>query len=261
MGIIYEFSNFGTIRDYHTEKGENLSFYEHMHYSFELFVVNSGESLVTIDNVTYTLHEGEAVLIFPNQRHNFKSKKSTHRYWLFSQNLVEAFSHRVLYKIPKNNKFTPNKDIIKMLESTKISDSLLKKKGAIYSLLADFDEKAEYTEKNKLNLDFLDKVLDFVEKNYGNDCSLSKVSSQLGYSYSYISKCFQKSVGISYNSFVNQFRISKSCYLLKNTDLSILECSIECGYNSVYSFMRNFKQICKVTPSEYREKRLVIPLF
>ena len=261
MSIIYEFSNFGTIKDYYTKRGENLSFYEHMHHSFELFVVNSGKSLVTINDVTYALHAGEAVLIFPNQRHKFKSEKSKHTYWLFSQNLVEAFSRHVLYKIPKNNKFTPREDIIKMLESTRENDSLLKKKGAIYSLLADFDENAEYVDKSKLNLEFLDKALDFVEKNYGNDCSLSRASSQLGYSYSYISKCFQKSVGISYNSFVNQFRISKACYLLKSTSMSVLDCSIECGYSSVYSFMRNFKQICGVTPSEYREKRLVIPLF
>lgn len=259
--MIYEFSNFGTLQDFFTKKGKNLSFYDHMHYSFELFYVTNGEVKVYINDEEYILHKGEAVLIFPNQKHSFASVQSEHIYCVFSQKLVEAFSSRVLYKIPTSNKFRPSQSVVDMVFSVKETDSILKKKGALYSLLAEFDRVAEYIEKDSLNLYFLDKVLDFVENNYALDCSLSKASSQLGYSYSYISRHFQKSFGISYNSFVNQFRISKSCYLLKNTDMSVLECSIECGYSSVYSFMRNFKSICKMTPSEYREKRPVVPLF
>ncbi len=259
--MVYEFSNFGTIQDYFTKSGENLSFYEHMHNSFELFVVSEGESTVSIDNNNYILHKGEAVLIFPNQQHSFLSKKSKHTYWIFSQELIKAFSTQVHLKIPTNNKFTPSKQAIDILFDTSEFDSALKKKGALYYLLSEFDKEAKYIEKNKINANFLDRVLEFVENNYSGDCTLSNASNSLGYSYSYISRHFHKSFGISFSSFVNQFRISKACYLLKNTDLSIIECSMECGYASVYSFMRNFKSICNVTPSEYREKRLVLPLF
>ena len=259
--MIYEFSNFGTTQDYFTKSGENLSFYAHMHNSFEFFLVTEGKTTVNIGGIDYTLNKGEAVLIFPNQVHSFSSVKSKHTYWIFSQDLIKAFSSQVLYKIPANNNFTPTKAVLDMLYNTKESDSLLKKKGVLYSLVAEFDETTEYVEKDRLNLHFLDRALDFIENNYMKDCSLSNSANHLGYSYSYISKRFQKSFGISFNSFVNQFRISKACYLLKNTDISILECSIECGYASVYSFMRNFKSICNVTPSEYREKKPVVPLF
>ncbi len=259
--MIYEFSNFGTTQDYFSKSGENLSFYDHMHNSFELFFVLEGEMKVTINDYEYTLTEGEAVLIFPNQAHSYSSEKSKHTYWLFSQELIKAFSTQVHLKIPVNNKFTPTKQAINMLLGTKGYDSALKKKGALYYLLSEFDKEAKYVEKSKMNTHFLDKALEFVENNYSGDCTLSNASNSLGYSYSYISRHFQKSFGISFSSFVNQFRISKACYLLKNTDLSIIECSMECGYASVYSFMRNFKSICNVTPSEYREKRLVLPLF
>ncbi|MBO5312834.1 MAG: helix-turn-helix transcriptional regulator [Clostridia bacterium] len=259
--MIYEFSNFGTTKDYLAQSGENLSFYEHMHNSFELFLVTDGEMRVTINGAEYILRGGEAVLIFPNQAHSFSSVRAKYTYWLFSQELVKAFSTQVMYKVPVSNRLVPSRTAVSMLQGTREWDSLLKKKSALYAFLAEFDERAEYIEKDRLNLSFLDRALDFVESNYKGDCSLSSASNYLGYSYSYISKRFQKSFGISFNSFVNQYRISKACYLLKNTDMSILECSIECGYTSVYSFMRNFKSICKVTPSEYREKRLVIPLF
>lgn len=259
--MIYEFSNFGTIQDFYTKGGENLSFYEHMHNAFELFLVLDGESKITINDEEYTLGKGEAVLIFPNQRHSFSSKVSKHRYWIFSQELIKAFSSQHLYKVPKSNKFSPSERAVEMLSCVNSDDSSLKKKGALYLILAEFDSAREYVEKETLNLHFLDKALKFVEENYMDDCSLSSASSKLGYSYSYISRHFQKSFGISYNSFVNQFRISKACYLLKNTDMSVLECALDCGYTSIYSFMRNFKSICGVTPSEYREKKLVLPLF
>ncbi len=259
--MVYEFSNFGTMQNYFIKSGENLSFYEHMHNSFELFLVLEGETIVTVNEIEYILSAGEAVLIFPNQAHSFFSKRAKHTYLIFSQDLVKAFSSQVLYKIPKSNKFTPSKEILNLLFKTGVNDSLLKKKGVLYSLLSEFDETAEYIEKDRLNLRFLEKALEFVENNFTGDCSLSNASSQLGYSYTYISKHFQRSFGISFNSFDKQYRISKACHLLKNSDLSVLECSMECGYSSLYSFIRNFKAICNVTPSEYRKKRPVIPLF
>lgn len=259
--MIYEFSNFGTTQDYFTKSGKNLSFYAHMHNSFELFFVSEGETTVTVNEIDYILHKGEAVLIFPNQIHSFSSVKSKHTYWIFSQNLIKAFSSQVLYKIPTSNKFVPSKEVLSLLFNTKIDAPLLKKKGVLYSLLAEFDETAKYAEKDRLNLRFLDKALDFIENNYMKNCSLSNAANHLGYSYTYISKHFQKSFGVSFNSFVNQYRISKACDILKSTDMSILECSIECGYASVYSFMRNFKSICNITPSEYREKKPVVPFF
>ncbi len=259
--MVYEFSNFGSKDYYYLKHGEDLTFYSHLHRSFELFVLTEGESTVTIDSVDYKLHKGEAVLIFPNQPHSYSSTNEKHFYCIFSQELVREFSRQTSKLLPRSNKFTPSVNLINMLLDTSPSDSILKKKGALYSLCAEFNQVAEFVKKKGASSLLIDNILSFVESNYSKDCSLEYASSQLGYSYSYLSRYFQKSIGISFNSFVNQFKISKACYLLKNTNLSILECSIECGYSSVYSFIRNFKSVCKVTPSDYRQEKPVLPLF
>lgn len=259
--MIYEFSNFGTTEYYHMQSGNDLSFYAHMHQSFELMVIFDGEMNVLVENTYYTLHKGEAILIFPNQKHSFSSTKEKHTYWIFSQELVKAFSSQVSGLVPKSNKFAPSAEILNILCKTYDADNIFKKKGALYSLCAEFDESAEYIKKDSTENAFINKMLSFLERNYSTNCSLSAASKQLGYSYSYISRHFKRSVGIPFNSFVNQFRISRACYLLKNTNISILECSMEVGYSSVYSFIRNFKEICKTTPSEYRASKPIIPLF
>lgn len=259
--MIYEFSRFGWTDYYHIKQGEDLTFYAHMHRAFELFLTLDGEITVTIDKKDFVLNKGEAVLIFPNQPHSYSSQKEKHIYWAFSPELVREFSSQTAKMLPDSNKFTPSEDLVKLLLNTKESDSILKKKGALYSLCAEFSESAKFINRGGTSALLIDDILTFVENNYSKDCSLSYAAKQLGYSYSYLSRHFQKSIGIPFNSFVNQFRISKACYLLKNTDISILECAIECGYSSVYSFIRNFKLICKSTPSEYRSSKPVLPLF
>ena len=227
--MIYEFSNFGTTEYYHIQSGSNLSFYSHMHNSFELLVIFDGEMNVTVDKTTYTLHKGEAVLIFPNQQHSFSSTREKHIFWIFSSELVTQFSSQISGSLPKSNKFKPSTPVLEMLCNTMADDNVLKKKGVLYSLCAEFNENAEYAKISSTDSTFLNKILYFIESNYSGDCSLETVSKQLGYSYSYISRHFKKNVGMSFNSFVNQFRISRACYLLKNTRLTILECAMEVG--------------------------------
>ncbi len=50
------------------------------------------------------------------------------------------------------------------------------------------------------------------------------------------------------------FRIEKAKQLLSETALSLTEIASACGYTSESYFMRQFKQISGLTPSQYREQ-------
>ena len=98
------------------------------------------------------------------------------------------------------------------------------------------------------------RIFEFVEKNYKNDCSLERLSDDTGFSYHYLSRYFKSRVSITFNSYVNLYRISKACYILNNTDYTVIQCALECGYTSLRSFNRNFRLRTKLTPIEYRSK-------
>ena len=98
------------------------------------------------------------------------------------------------------------------------------------------------------------KIFKFIELNYNKDCSLSTLSKNTGYDYAYLSRYFKKIVGISYNDYVNQYRISRACYLLQNCEMTILEISNECGVNSLRSLNRYFKEQLGIPPAEYRKQ-------
>ena len=98
------------------------------------------------------------------------------------------------------------------------------------------------------------------EENFNKNCSLKDLSTALGYDYAYLSRYFKKITGISYNDYLNSFRLNSACYLLQNSNLSVIECAEECGYKSLRTFNRNFKEYYGQSPSNYR-KNLNFKLF
>ena len=251
--MFYQFQHYGLSEYFCKEYGKNFSFPTHLHQSFEFITILAGEMIVTVSNKEYILTKGESLLIFPHQPHSLQSSCCEHMLCIFSPEILKAFSTKITKKLPENNKFAPQQHIVTSVDKLSSDSSLIKKKGVLYSLCAEFDDNAKYIETNQIDTKLLYKIFDFVELNYKEDCSLSQLSKQYTYDYHYLSRYFKNSVGISFNHYVNQYRINNACYLLKNSNYSILECALESGYISLRSFNRNFKSIIGVTPKEYKK--------
>ena len=252
--MIYEHKHFGTADYFRKEYGENFRFPPHLHNSFEFITDISGEMTVTVDDKIYKLNSGESILIFPNQLHSLSGDRSKHMLCIFSSELVKAYYRKVSNKIPENNKVLLHSFFIDLLDNMTDGSPVIEKKGLLYSICAQFDKIARYENRNKYYDNILHEIFEFVENNYTKSCSLTELSEKTGYSYSYLSRCFKKITGISYNSYVNECRIRNACYLLDNTDYSILRCALESGYESLRSFNRNFLNLMGITPGEYRTK-------
>lgn len=251
--MFYQFQHSDISEYTKKEYGRNFSFPMHLHQSFEFITVFEGEMTVTVDNLTYNLTPGKALMIFPNQLHSLSSSDSSHMLCIFSKDLIKTYANKVSELLPLSNLFSPKCYLIDELNDLNESSSLTEKKGVFYSLCSQFDKTANYIQRKTDDKNILYQIFKFVELNYNKECSLYELAAQTGYSYSYLSRYFKKIVGLSFNTYVNQFKISKACYLLDNTDCSILNCSLECGYESLRSFNRNFKEILSITPNEYRK--------
>lgn len=251
--MLYQFQHFAIKGYTNKEYDENLNFPAHLHNSFEYITVTEGSMDVTVDGKCYALKKGESVLVFPNQVHSFKSTRSRHMLVIFSCELVKAFSSKVAYKIPLNNKFDLPEYLIKTIDATGDDASTVEKKGIYYSLCAYFDKNATYTNRKNDDKNLLYTIFKYVEDNNGKNCDLNTVAQSIGFSYSYTSRYFKKIVGVSYNNYLNNYRISKACYILENSDCTVLNCAMECGYDSLRSFNRNFMEITGKTPGQFRK--------
>ncbi len=253
--MFYEFNHFGFSEYFCKEYGNNFNFPLHLHHSFEVIVVLEGTMEVTIDDTLYQLKQGESVMIFPNQLHALKSEHSRHMLCIFSPELVKAYSSKVQKARPVFNQFSLDAYVIAAMDSLREDATIFEKKGILYTVCAMFDKSASYTNRADPDKDLLHSTFSFVERNFQGECSLHELAEQTGYSYSYISRCFKKVTGISFHTYVNQYRIRNACYLLSNTDDTVLKCALDSGYTSLRSFNRNFISFLGVTPKAYREKQ------
>ena len=251
--MFYEFKHLGSPDYLKVEKGENFSFPLHLHQCFEVIVVLSGEMKIVVDSKVYNLKSKEALLIFPNQIHSLESTHSEHVLCIFSPRLVQAYATGVKGKIPVDNKLQLDDYLIDSINNMKLEASTTEKKGVLYSVCGSFERMAEYINRQSNNEKLLLRAFSFVENEFDGDCSLSKLSEQIGYDYSYVSRFFKKNVGISFNTYVNYYRLSHACYLMENSNAPIIQCALESGYTSLRSFNRNFKAYFNVTPAEYRK--------
>lgn len=220
------------------------SFPLHIHKAYECYAVISGNAEAIVNDVKYSLSAGDALLIFPYQRHEYKTGPNTEtEVCIFSPDLVGSFKKRANL-LPKSNKFN-------YIPDGSRPDSLLLKKAHCYKILGIFDKDAEYTDKVSGEYDLLSTILSFISSNYFSECTLETVAKHVGYDYSYISKFFKRMTGTNFNAYVNGLRISEACRLLENDNSSIQEIAEAAGFKCTRTFNREFLQIVGKSPREY----------
>ena len=238
------------------EKGINLNFPSHIHNSFEVIIATSGKMEATVAGKKYIISGNECVFVFPNQLHEIKTEiYSEYAVLIFSPQMVMTFTKKVENYVPKSNKFyldCLDIDKIKRLDS---NATIFEAKSLLYSICGDFDKNASYIEFKDDKHKLLFKIFNFVAENYNGNCSLYELASEIDYNYSYLSQHFTKFTGISYTEYVNRFRINEACYLLTNTNCTVLDIAHECGFDCLRSFNRSFKSIIGSSPSEYRQQK------
>ena len=250
--MFYEFRHFGLSEHFCKEYGSNFSYPGHLHQSFELITVLDGEMHVKVDNKEYDICKNQAVLVFPNQIHSMTSSKCEHMLCIFSPEIVQSFFALHTGKMPLSNKFCLGDDIVNAINELTEDNSLIKKKSVLYAACSEFDDTAEYICSRNTDSELLFRIFEFVENNYNKDCSLDALSVYTSFSYAYLSRYFKNATDISFNEYVNMYRVGKACYMLNNTDCSVLRCAMECGFSSLRSFNRNFKLHTSTTPKLYR---------
>jgi AraC-like DNA-binding protein len=75
-------------------------------------------------------------------------------------------------------------------------------------------------------------------------------------SRTYFHRLWFAAFGVTCRQDVIESRLLRAAELLKNTDKSVYEIAVDCGYDSESYFMRQFKKHKNCTPSEFRRRAL-----
>ena len=109
-------------------------------------------------------------------------------------------------------------------------------------------------EKYKKNNDFiLDNSINFLEKYYYKDLSLTEVANVCNMSDSYFSRKFKEKFIINFSTYLLNIRLEKAKELLKEKNLNIENISEMVGFKDSSYFSKSFKQKYGMAPHYYRD--------
>lgn len=127
---------------------------------------------------------------------------------------------------------------------------IIYKKRSVISRNSDIENAIDISTDEAIKDSTVVEMIRFVKYNYQDKISISDLSKKLAYSESMLNRKFKKEVHITFNEYLNRYRINKAIELLKNSDYNITEISYMCGYSSAKYFSRVFKKYLGISPSD-----------
>lgn len=88
-----------------------------------------------------------------------------------------------------------------------------------------------------------------------SEWSISSAAAKIGLSGSHFQRLYRKYFGRAFNEELIGFRIDRAKYMLCNTELSIQQIAVECGYNGAAHFMRQFAKCMGMSAGQYRKEQ------
>ena len=243
---------------------EMLTDIPHFHSDIEMIVCFSGRANCFLNGQNFDFGEGDIVMVFPNQAHNYSMvENGEFMVVTFYPDLIPNMKNYFKHNLPERSK-------INMDESEHL-------KSLFYSLRDNYDKKAENSDSlligylnmvmfymrpllgaspvSSVSMGNFEKICNYCMNNYRSKITLQILSKELHLSTQRISHIFNENMRITIPQYVNFLRVSEACRLLAETSDTVSKVSADIGFDSMRNFNRTFYEIMKMTPREFREKK------
>ena len=226
----------------------DLSFESHNHISiYAIGLIVDGSVLVIKDETTQTCTCGDLFIIPPYLLHS----------------ILPTSGKYSIVTLCLGNEFLDTNDLnagqTLLLDLT---DQLIQN-GILTALQVDaFAAALELVYVVHSEIDFesspmISQTRDFIEAQPEDSFSLDELSDQIFVSKYYLIREFKKTIGLSPHQFQIQNRIRKSQHLLQN-GTTITDVAIAMGFYDQSHFIKYFKKIVGITPTEYIDSLKVL---
>ncbi|EUJ44157.1 helix-turn-helix domain-containing protein [Listeria rocourtiae] len=281
MGLYLEFPALDRdfpMRSFTNEGG--VIVYPHWHKEMELIYVMEGRLNLGVNDVPIQMEQGEIYVINGGDVHYFLASPNSERIVLqfdlavfqeFSLTEDEGKRLRDLFLHVSPSSVNWDSDVAqrmaKILQVIHLESSQRKLgyryvvKAKLYEMLSILeryvprlmrDSREDATSKSQETLEKLQQIFAYVEEHYQETITLQQVADYVGFSSYYFTKLFKRNMGITFMTFVNDYRLSKAKWILLNEETPVTEVAELAGFSSVKTFHHAFKRAMGVSPLKYR---------
>ena len=104
------------------------------------------------------------------------------------------------------------------------------------------------------------RARDAMDREYAGDLDIPRLARIALASEAHFIRSFKETFGETPHRYLQRRRVERAMSLLRQTDRSITEISLDVGFQSLGSFSRTFREIVGETPSAYRLNGAPLPV-
>ena len=250
----------------------------HYHPEYEVVLMLEGKGKRFIGNNIADYQPGDLCFIGSNLPHMYRKDDAEASGGSLVIHFREDFLGKEFVTVPEMQKIkmlfdrssmgiqvngeTKNKAAVLMNEITKLKGmNRLIGLFQLLNTLADSDEfdllsSPEIKGQNSDDSDRLNRVFDYVMRNFKEDIQMEQIAKLANMSYSGFCRYFKTRTKKTFTHFVNEIRVGYACRRLVETDLSVENVCYEAGFNNKTNFMEQFRKIIKCTPYQFKKNYL-----
>ncbi len=167
---------------------------------------------------------------------------------IFKENIlvIEKASYDIK-KIAEQIEFISIKDIMSYMNLK------LKTIEFLATVLEEKSNKRVLENSKDRETEIVTMAKEIINKNLQNSPSVKELADSLNISLYKLQEGFKNVTGYTVYEYIQKLKIEKAKYLLKNTNMSIIEIANEVGYENPSKFANLFKRYNNITPSKYRK--------
>lgn len=232
------------------------------HYEIELYLSKSGTTF--INDVKYDIEQYSLIVCKPGDvRYSVNPFKCYYMYISAENGIIkdildslppqmQAFNAKIfldrffsLLKYPAKNKS----------EGQPYAE--LRIVSHVHEIVFRLAENRDFYEKQKfVNVNVSKAITEakrFIMKNYNRNIQLKDVANHVFLSPNYFHKLFTQVTGITPHQYIINQKINAAKKMLLESDATITDIIINCGFSSQSYFNAIFKREVKITPNDYRK--------
>ncbi len=254
--------------------------YLHFHNYLEIGYCYEGTGVLTLGEKDYRYTGNEFTVIPKNYPHTTNSSPGTVSRWEYlfvdAESLMREIYQgggnlrrveQILCKINSQALFKSQeefpkiaamiRDILEIMRKTE-EFYLEEAKGSMAALLVNVaregkGEKSPVEIGGKVAIP-ISKALDYISLHYMEPLKVDELAKWCHISETHFRRMFSQYMNMSPLEYINQVRIQTACGYLKRTGEPVANIASKCGFTTLSTFNRNFKQMLGISPSEWRKR-------
>lgn len=238
---------------------------------YELVVVTSGTLYISNGEMKFPISHGEYLLLPPlSPQFGYQSSDCSF-YWLHfsTDHPVQATTDMTSTHsnsnnvgeiiIPQTGKLTSVEKLVVMMKQLQdcvrgYNEQTLNNYMTTTILCEIYNQvcSQQIEPSNRKQDQLYHDIVDYIRWRRSEPLRVSQIAEYFNYNEKYLSHLFRKKSGISLKQYMLGQTMELAKFLLTDTNQNINEISAQLGYKDSHNFMKSFKKIVGLTPTEFR---------